>query len=319
MRPRHPLVAAVLATALSLAVLPSLAKSPTAVAANPAAEVAAPPVPLLWQVSDDDNTVYLLGSFHMLKSSDYPLSDDIQAAFDDAERVVFEVPPDQVNDPANTTKFLQAAGFADGRKLSQVLAPETYDKLSTMMAAAGQPVAAVERFEPWFVNLSLVMGMAQPLGFSGAHGLDNHLMQLAGKAGKPASGLESLDHQLSVLDGAPMDEQVLGLSELVEDPAAAARELDKLHQSWRQGDLEALRRYAIEQMKEKTPETYRLVNIERNQAWLPQLREMLDGEGEDDVLVVVGAMHLAGDDGLIEGLREAGYRIERICSACSAD
>lgn len=319
MRPRHPFAVAVLATALSLAVPSLFAKSPEALAAKPAAEAAASPVPLLWQVTDDDNTVYLLGSFHMLKASDYPLSDDVQAAFDDAERVVFEVAPEQVNDPANATKFLQAAGFADGRKLSEVLAPDTYEKLSAMMTASGQPVAAVERFEPWFVNLSLVIGMAQPLGFSGAHGLDNHLMQKAREAGKPAAGLESLDHQLAVLDGSPMDEQVLGLAELVEDPAKMARELDKLHQFWRQGDLDALGRYAIDEMKEKTPETYRMVNVERNQAWLPQLREVLDASGEDDVLVVVGAMHLAGDDGLIEGLREAGYRVERVCSACSAD
>ncbi|MCF7220905.1 TraB/GumN family protein [Marilutibacter chinensis] len=280
---------------------------------------ASAPVPLLWQVSDDDNTVYLLGAFHLLKAADYPLSADVDAAFEDAERLVFEVSPEQIDDPSNTAKFLQAAGYADGGKLSDVLPSPTYDRLATVMGGAGLPMAAFDRFEPWFVSLSLLMGMAQPLGFSGEQGLDRHLMVRAREAGKPASGLETLEHQLGVLDGAPMDEQVIGLTELVEAPEEAARKLDELHAAWRGGDIEALERLAIDEMKEKTPETYRTVNVERNQAWLPQLRGMLDEAGEDDVMVVVGAMHLAGDDGLIEGLREAGYRVERICSACAAD
>jgi hypothetical protein len=54
------------------------------------------PVPLLWKVSDKDNTVYLLGSFHMLTEDDYPLSKDIDAAYADAEEVVFELPPEEM-------------------------------------------------------------------------------------------------------------------------------------------------------------------------------------------------------------------------------
>ncbi|WP_167285046.1 TraB/GumN family protein [Marilutibacter alkalisoli] len=282
------------------------------------AEIEAPasPVPLLWKVSDEDNSVYLLGSFHLLKADDHPLSEDIEVAFEDAERLAFEVPPEQVDDPANATLFLQAAAYADGRRLSDVVPPEAHAKLVAMLDQAGMPAAAFETFEPWFVNLTLVLGMAQPMGFSGAHGLDQHFMKRAKAAGKPSIGLESIERQVAVLDGTPMDEQVASLVELVDDPAALAEQLTKLHEAWRSGDAATLQQVAIDEMKEKTPESYRMINVERNQAWLPQLRAMLDESDSDDVLVVVGAMHLLGEDGLVEGLRDAGYGVERICSAC---
>ena len=323
MRIRLPLAATLLAAGLSFAVSagerPAVAADDPAATEQPQPAMSAPPVPLLWQVSDDDNTVYLLGAFHLLKAGDYPLSDDVETAFEDAERLVFEVPPEQIDDPANVNKFLQAASYANGGKLSEVMPPDAYEKLTTMLAGSAMPPSVLDRFEPWFVNLTLLMGMAQPLGFSGEQGLDRHFMGRARETGKPASGLETLEQQLGVLDGAPMEEQVYGLSQLVDDPSEVARKLNELHAAWRGGDVETLERLAIDEMKAEAPESYRLVNIDRNRAWLPQVREMLDAPGEDDVLVVVGAMHLPGDDGLVEGLRNAGYQVERICTACEAD
>src|SRR5690242_1520839 len=99
------LVAAVGLMSVALAV--EQARSPAQAAGTPPQPVGAapapakpPPVPLLWKVSDRDNAVYLLGSFHLLKADDYPLSSDIDQAFAKADKVVFEVPPEQMQDPA---------------------------------------------------------------------------------------------------------------------------------------------------------------------------------------------------------------------------
>ena len=67
------------------------------------------PVPLLWKVSDDDNTIYLLGSFHLLKPDDYPLSKDVDEAFADAESIVFELPPEEMSSPTLAMQMGQAA------------------------------------------------------------------------------------------------------------------------------------------------------------------------------------------------------------------
>ncbi len=286
----------------------------------PAAAIAAkrPPVPLLWKVSDADNSLYLLGSFHLLKRDDYPLSKDIDAAFDAADHLVFEVPPSQMNDPATARKALVHAGYGDARTLSKVLPAAMRDKLNALLVRRGASIAQFDPFEPWFVNLTLVMGLSQSMGFRGEDGLDQHLMRRAAAAGKPSSGLESVDAQLQALDGTPMNEQIASLRQFVDDPDTMPGMLDELHRAWRQGDIVKLEALTRGEMLASAPETYRLLNVVRNEAWVPKLRKLLDGSSSEDTLVVVGAMHLLGRDGVVERLRGKGYRVERVCSACQS-
>lgn len=296
-------------------VAPAAATMPAALPAATATK--APPVPLLWKVSDADNTVYLLGSFHLLKPDDYPTSKDIDVAFAAADKLVFEVPPAEVNDPAVAQKALAAAGYGDARTLSSVLPPELRDKFSRMLAQRGASIAQLDAFEPWFVNLSLVMGVSQAMGFRAENGLDQHLMRQAAVANKPTVGLESIDVQLQTLDSTPLTEQIVSLREFVDEPQKMPGMLNELHQAWREGDIAKLDEMTRGEMLEKTPETYRLVNVSRNDAWMPQIRKLLDESRSDDALVVVGAMHLLGNDGLVEKLRGKGYKVERVCSACT--
>lgn len=299
---------------------PRLAKPPAPardlVGNPPAVAAKAPPVPLLWKVSDADNSLYLLGSFHLLRREDYPLSKDIDNAFDAADKLVFEVPPAEMHDPATAQKALAQAGYGDARTLSKVLPAAVRDKFNALLVRRGASIAQFDPFEPWFVNLTLVMGLSQSMGFRGEDGLDQHLMRRAGEAGKPASGLESVDSQLQALDNTPMAEQIASLREFVEDPEKMPGMLDELHRAWRQGDVAKLEALTRDEMRANTPETYRLLNVVRNDAWLPKLRKLLDGSSREDTLVVVGAMHLLGKDGMVERLRGKGYRVERVCSAC---
>jgi uncharacterized protein len=274
-----------------------------------------PPVPLLWKVSDEDNAIYLLGSFHLLKAEDYPVAADIDAAFSAADRLVFELAPDQLDAPDSGGRFLAAATYEDDRTLSDVLTPRLREKLRRLLARQGGALDQVEGYEPWFVNLSLLLGLAQSLGFSSDQGLDRYLIERAEASGKPLIGLETLQDQLDALDATPMEEQLLGLEDFLERPQEMPGKLTELHQAWREGDVERLDALTRREMLESTPGTYRLLNLERNDRWVPTLRSMLDG-ADEDVLVVVGALHLLGTDGVVEKLRAAGYRVERICSAC---
>ena len=334
MRRRFKLLCLSLAAAvglMSVALAVEQARAPSQAAKTPAppasvapalpvsAPAKAPPVPLLWKVSDGDNAVYLLGSFHLLKADDYPLSNDIDQAFDSAGKVVFEVPPEQMMDPAMGQKFLAAAGYADGRTLTQVLPPALREKFVRILAQRGIPLAQFDGYEPWFVNLSLMLGVSQQMGFRPEKGLDQVLMQQALAEKKPTGGLESIDLQLDVLDSTPMNEQVKSLQEFLDKPTDMPGMLSDLHDAWRNGDLTRLDTLTREEMRDKTPETYRIVNVERNDAWVPQIQQMLDGQKKGDTLVVVGALHLLGEDGLVEKLRAKGYTVERVCSVCVAE
>lgn len=275
--------------------------------------------PLLWKVSDADNAVYLLGSFHLLRSDDYPLPGEVDRAFDDAESLLFEVDPGAMTSPETLRKIQDYMAYEGGETLSGVLPKPTFDRLQTLVTASGGSMQALEGSEPWAVSMGLVLGIAKAMGFESELGLDRHLMARAAEAGKPAGGLETVDDQMRAMDAVPHAEQAASLDEFLTDPRKATRELMDMHAWWRAGDVARLDAKMRAEMARKTPESYRLLDVERNAAWLPRIEARLRAPGTDDTLVVVGSLHLLGPDGLVEKLRAKGFRVERVCDACAAD
>ena len=300
--------------------LPAHADQPKPVAPAAAAAPAAKGTerPLLWKVSDADNDVYLLGSFHLLKPDDYPMPADIDRAFDDAESLLFEVDPREMTAPETVAMMQKYMAYDNGESLSKVLPKATLDRLATLVSASGSSVQALEQSEPWAVSLGLVIGVSQAMGFKPDLGLDRHLMDRAAKAGKPAGGLETVDDQMKAMDAVPYAEQAQGLDEFLQDPKKAMQQLQDMHAWWRAGDVERLDKDMRAEMAAKTPQSYKLLDVDRNNAWLPQIEKRLTGSKSDDTLVVVGALHLLGADGLVEKLKAKGYKVERVCEACEA-
>lgn len=276
---------------------------------------AEPPVPLLWKVSDADNAVYLLGSFHLLTPQDYPLSAEVEAAFADAEALAFELSPQEASSPELAVHMAQAAMRRRPGTLRQDLGPALWSRLEAWTTANGVPLAQLAGFDPWFLALNVSLVEMGKQGFDAALGLDRHLMDQAARAGKPAQGLERASEQIDVLAGMSLDEQRQMLAEALDQSVDGAAKSRELHATWRAGDARRLWEEMALEMKRDYPALYRRINVERNKAWLPKLEARL-ADADDDTLVVVGALHLLGEDGLVERLRAKGYTVERICKAC---
>src|SRR5690606_32177406 len=150
-----------------------------------------------------------------------------------------------------------------------------------------------------------------------ALGLDRTLMEAAVRAGKPTAGLERAEQQIAVLAGMAPAEQVQMLAQALEQAEEGPDLVDGLHAAWREGDDARLWREMGEPLRRGYSDLYARVNVDRNNAWLPQIERHL-ARDRGDTLVVVGALHLLGDDGLVERLRAKGYRVERVCDACAA-
>lgn len=275
--------------------------------------------PLLWKVSDADNSVYLLGSFHLLKADDYPLPVEVDRAFDDSASLLFEIDPAAMSAPDSMAVMQKYMAYEEGKSLSTVLPRPTLDKLSTLVSAGGGSVQALEHSEPWAVSLGLVLGVTRAMGFSPELGLDRTLMARASDAGKPAAGLETVEDQMRAMDAVPYAEQAQGMDEFLSDPQKAIRQMGDMHAWWRAGDVAKLDSGMRAEMAQKTPESYRLLDVERNRAWLPQVEKRLSESKQDNTLVVVGSLHLLGSDGLVEQLKAKGYTVERICDSCRTD
>ncbi|HEX5757332.1 MAG TPA: TraB/GumN family protein [Arenimonas sp.] len=271
-----------------------------------------PPRPLLWQACDADNCLYLLGSFHLLTADDYPLAESVDAAFDDSERLLFELSPEDMESPETGMRMAQLARRGDGSSLQSRMPEADWTRLEAFSKARGLPLQQFQALEIWFVALMVNVVEMQRLGLDPALGLDRHMQQRALKAGKTASGLESVDAQLQVFAGMSDVEQLEAMRDTLDTLDRIEQEVRELHTLWRNGDDGALTARFVGNMAEKYPALYRRIQVQRNRAWMPALRAQLDGVRDDNAMAVVGSMHLLGDDGLLAMLRDAGYRVERV-------
>lgn len=270
------------------------------------------PKPLLWKVSDGDNSVYLLGSFHALKPADYPLAASVDAAFADAEALAFEMSPEEMNSPQLGAKLVGAARLAEGQTLKSSISAAEWLRLESYASKRGFPLANFQGIEPWFVSMVISLQEMAANGYDPKIGLDQHLMGLAARAGKRTSGLESADDQIAALDSMTPIEQQQTLSETLDEAHDPKGKIDELHDVWRRGDATALEKTMVAELQLKYPKLYKRINVDRNQAWLPKVRAMLDNEKSDDTMVVVGSLHLVGADGLVSQLKSRGYRVEKL-------
>lgn len=268
-----------------------------------------PPTPLLWEARTDAGTVYLLGAFHLLTTDDYPLHPTVDAVYQKADRLVFEVDPAAMGAPETVAAIQAMARFNDARRLRRVIAPKTAKKLKAFLGGEAA-MAAADAFKPWFMGLNIAMGSMASIGLDAKLGLDQHFMQRAAADGKPVSGLETVQQQMGALDRSPLDEQELMLLEALAPLAEKRERILQMHTLWRQADVAALEQLVNEDMRARTPRMYELLNRERNTNWLPQIIAML-GETRT-TLVVVGSMHLIGDDGLVALLRRHGIEVRRV-------
>ena len=286
-----------------------LASLVVAFACSSGVAAAVPPVPLLWEAQAEHGTVYLLGSFHLLKADDYPLHPSVEQAYARADRLVFEIDPAEMARPETLRAIQTMAKFNDARTLRRVISPRTAKQLRQFLGSDAA-LAAADPFKPWSMALTIAMGSMATMGLDPKLGLDQHFIQRAGADDKPVSGLETALEQIGALDGAPLEEQEAMLVEALAPLAEQRTRIYQMHDLWRAGDAAGLQQVVNKDMLQRTPRMYERLNRERNHKWLPQVVALL-GETQT-TLIVVGAMHLLGEDGLVEQLQRRGIHVRRV-------
>jgi len=262
----------------------------------------------LWAVQGQHNTVYLLGSVHVLRAQEARLPPAMERAYQESERLVMEIDLDDpaVTDPQAMLEDMQRlAVLSGGQSLRQVLGSD-YARSNALAQQAGLDLALLDQFAPWFVATTLLELELGKRGFSPEHGIEQTLAARAGRDRKPIEGLETVAQQLGVLAGMPLPMQKRFLMMTLEESGELDAELDVLIRAWRAGDTDALARVLTSAFDE-FPDLYRRLTVDRNRAWAAQLANLLDDR--DDYLVVVGALHLVGPDSVVEMLGKRGFKV----------
>lgn len=272
-----------------------------------ASELNAQEKSFLWRVTKDQKSVYLLGSIHYLGKEHLPLRKAILDALDDSHELVLEIDLNSASPATAQRVTLEKALYRDGTTLAQNIDPETYRLAAARADQLGLDMKVLSPMKPWFVALTMTAFKLRQLGLDANLGVDRQLAERAKSSGKPMSGLETFEFQVGLLDQLSKREQEMLLRETVAELERLDRNIGQIVQAWLDGDGAVLERLMLAGMREY-PELHRKVIVERNRRWLPEIEKLLERGG---AMVVVGAAHLVGQDGVVEMLRNRGYRLEQ--------
>lgn len=289
----------------------SAAPSPAAARAAPeaATRAATPAAGSVWVLRGPRNSVFLAGSIHLLPASAPALPPAIERAYAEAESLVMELSPDDSDAARIGAVMLDKGRFPAQSGLAAAVGAARWERLQPWLSRNGLPPAMIEGFEPWALALLLTSAEFARLGLEPDSGVEAQLRARAQREGKPVAGLETPEYQLGLFDALPPGAQLQLLDGTLDDLADADADFSRLLAAWRNGDdreLEALLAEAYAGM----PQLYESLVHRRNADWVPRVRALL--EGSDDVLVVVGALHLVGERGLVALLAREGLRVERV-------
>jgi uncharacterized protein YbaP (TraB family) len=267
---------------------------------------AAQPLHCLWEVHGAHNTVYLLGSIHVLRPTDYPLAAPLLAAYARVGAVVMEIDLGSEDPGKIQADMLARALLEQGGSLPRVLGASAYARAQSAAQRLHVDLSTYEHYAPWFVAEAITELQLAQLGFESQSGVEMYFLARARTDHKPVSGLETVADQLGVLAGMPLDLQTDYLLSSLEDARELPGELDAMVGAWQHGDS---RWFANELAREfgSEPRLYDSLLTGRNRRWLPKIEALLNAT--QDYLVIVGTGHLVGPGSVIDLLHRDGLHV----------
>ena len=263
----------------------------------------------LWQVHSEKSPVYILGSVHFLKKDNYPLNESIETVFANARNLVLEVDLRSADAASIQRLTLEKGINRDGISLQQSVSPDTYILVEKRAKELGIDIRALGPLKPWLVAITMTSLQLQKLGFDPNAGVDRYLAGRAAESGKTMAGLETVAFQIGLMDQLSHTDQESMLRQSLAEMDRLEKSLDLIIRSWVTGDVASLEALLLSGLRDY-PAVHQKIIVDRNRRWLPQIEKII--EQGDPTLVVVGAAHLVGKEGVIELLKSRGYRVEQM-------
>ena len=265
----------------------------------------------VWKVSNGEHHLFLGGTIHLLSKNDYPLPEAFETAYAQAEDIWFETDASALTTEQVQKKMFKVMMYQDERNLSSVLDDKTYEELSDLLEDRGLSVTAFNKMTPAGAMFTLTGIELTRLGLiDQTAGVDLHFDQRAQQDNKDRLFLESVDEQIAFMQGInDLDPNRL-IKSTIDQIDSTEQSWKELLTAWRSGDMQLMQSAGIEPMKADYPKIYKLLLVHRNRDWFSDIEDMLNSEEVE--LVLVGALHMVGEEGLINTLESAGYQVEQL-------
>ncbi|WP_373487186.1 TraB/GumN family protein [Blastomonas sp.] len=264
--------------------------------------------PAMWVVRDEDTTIYMFGTVHVLRPGLNWLKGDVKAAFDRADELVLEVI--EPEDPAVVQGILMSkASNPQGTTLRSMLPDELRTKYETTLTGMNVPPAAFDQMKPWFAGITLTTLPLLMQGYDLNSGAEKVLTKAAKDVSKPLGQLETIEQQLDIFDSLNAEAQIEFLQVAVDGVPDVTKQIDDMVDAWGKADLVRLDRLLNEGF-ETYPGLYDAILTKRNANWVSWIQERMKKPGT--VFMAVGAAHLVGKDSVQAQLAQTGIESERV-------
>ena len=261
---------------------------------------------LLWKVSGMNlpQPSYLFGTMHILCSDDAQVSEGLQQAIGESDRVVFEIDLDDSQEMMGAIRYLR---MNDGMKLSDLLSAAEYERVKQYLQENSFPIPLVmmNRFKPYFIS-SLVG--EKMMNCEKTNGMEQQIMAVAQEKDKEIFGLETIEFQSSIFDSIPYEKQARDLLQYIDSIDSYRKVTQEMLEIYRLQDLERMEQLILK--SDPGMEQYMdLMLYNRNKKWISSMQSHML---EKPTLFAVGAGHLPGEQGVIELLRKKGYKVNPV-------
>lgn len=265
--------------------------------------------PALWSATKGQQQLWLFGSIHLADGRLAQLPEELVTRLQHTKHLYLEVDPREVT-PQVLAPFL-TLGNAQGNtadlwraRLGESLSQRLTQELNAL------DLQQLTRLPPWLAVMQLSQAQAQQLGFLSSQGVDLQLLKLAEQQGFTVSSLEPATLVFELM--ASLVE--LGLEadfvrHSLEEQDQLPKLLEQLFSTWQSGDEQALLALLEDQGSPQLTDFIRQELLwSRNYLWLTELKS----QAPQEALIVVGALHLYGEQGLLTLLKADGYQLQRV-------
>lgn len=260
--------------------------------------------PAFYRIEKGNQQHWLLGSIHAGKPALYPLPAPIERAWQQSRALVMEV--DMTNLSQEQWQEMGAiTRLVDGKTLKEHLPLALYQRTLIAAGQNGLTEAMLAPLRPWFAAITLTQAALERTGYSGEYGVDQHFAKRASEGGKPIVGLETLLQQLGYLASVG-DNQTLMLESTLDELPELEKGFGEVMTAWQNGDQATLINLLKEEMAPPKLQTWleQTLLAERNRNWVAKWPTL-----PNESFIVVGVLHLYGDQGLLALLEQQGWRI----------
>ncbi|MBQ4831409.1 TraB/GumN family protein [Alteromonas sp. MMG017] len=263
----------------------------------------------VFKVSNGENTLYIGGTLHLLSESDYPLPNAYDTAYQQSETLVFETDLDALETQEFAQSMMKKLTYTQGNSLADDLSEKTIANLSAHMEARGLSLSNFMMYKPAFLSITLSMIELQIMGLT-SEGVDKHFFNRGKNDNKTILWLESPEQQLSFIQKMGNGDEDAFIQYTLEDVETLPQVLPKMKSSWKAGDIDKMYEESMADFKSEYPDIFDTLLSSRNKSWMQFLVEALATKSTEFVLV--GALHLPGELGVLNMLEQQGFSVEKV-------